>query len=225
VCYEFNREPGEITRSTIHPILTRLGVDALVGRVIHLRDDDRFKTVGPDVLVQAAPSAHPHQLLPSAGPAKAEVEEGEIWFDWAFIDFWKSNYYTVQKGIAVDPNSLSSAAGHGAETAMLVASLRDVIRNQAAEIESLRTQIQSLTVAHGPDDREELHTQIASLANELQGAEEKRKEVEKEQEDLLVLLDELNSKHRRDKERMRQAGIDVSEDEAEDDEDDEEDEE
>ncbi|KAH9925704.1 p115 like vesicle tethering protein [Amylocystis lapponica] len=218
VCYEFNREPGEVTRARIHPILTRLGVDTLVGRVVHLRDDDRFKAVGPDALVQASPSAHPHQHLPQAGAAKPEVEEGEVWFDWAFVDFWKSNYYTVQKGIAVDPNSLSSAAGHGAETAMLVASLRDVIRNQAADIDTLRNQIQSLTAAaQAPDDREVLHVQISSLANELQAAEEKRKEVEKEQEDLLVLLDELNSKRRRDKERMRQAGLDVSEDEADDD--------
>ena len=43
---------------------------------------------------------------------------------------------------------------------------------------------------------------------------EKRKDVEKEQEDLLVLLDEMNAKRRRDKERLREAGQDVSEDEA-----------
>ena len=40
--------------------------------------------------------------------------------------------------------------------------------------------------------------------------------MEKEQEDLLVLLDELNSKRRRDKEAMRSAGMEVSEDEDED---------
>ncbi len=116
VCYEFNREPGEVTRyvlvtpfpllpsrlttahrATVHPILTRLGIDTLAGRIIHLRDDDRFKAVGPDSAVATAPSNHvpahhPHQGTPSAGVLKAEVEEGEIWFDWAFVDFWKSNY-------------------------------------------------------------------------------------------------------------------------------------
>lgn len=56
-------------------------------------------------------------------------------------------------------------------------------------------------------------------------AEEKRREVEKEQEDLLVLLDELNCKRRRDKARMREAGLEVSEDEAEDEDDEEEEEE
>lgn len=37
--------------------------------------------------------------------------------------------------------------------------------------------------------------------------------MEKEQEDLLVLLDEVSSKRKRDKDRMRQAGLEVSEDE------------
>ena len=103
ICYEFNREPGEITRyvssprltewwkpindsfrHTIYPILNRLGVDTSIGRLSRLRDDDRFKAVSPDVCV-----------LPfnaTAQPQKPEEREGEIWFDWAFVDFWKSNY-------------------------------------------------------------------------------------------------------------------------------------
>lgn len=69
----------------------------LSGRLIHLRDDERFKAVGPDNFVVVSPFAHaaahhPHQGAPSAGPPKPEYEEGEIWFDWAFVDFWKSNY-------------------------------------------------------------------------------------------------------------------------------------
>jgi intracellular protein transport protein USO1 len=62
-----------------------------------------------------------------------------------------------------------------------------------------------------------LQQQIGSLSSELQNSEEKRKEVEKEQEDLLVLLDEVNSKRRRDKALLRTAGLEVSEDEGEDD--------
>lgn len=45
----------------------------------------------------------------------------------------------------------------------------------------------------------------------------KERDVEKEQEDLLVLLDEMSTKRRRDKARMREAGLEVSEDEGEDD--------
>jgi intracellular protein transport protein USO1 len=53
------------------------------------------------------------------------------------------------------------------------------------------------------------------LTTQLQNTEAKTKDVEKEQEDLLVLLDEMSSKRRRDKERMREAGLEVSEDEGE----------
>lgn len=47
----------------------------------------------------------------------------------------------------------------------------------------------------------------------LEAERTKRTEVEKEQEDLLVLLDELSSKRARDKQRMKEQGLDVSEDE------------
>lgn len=49
--------------------------------------------------------------------------------------------------------------------------------------------------------------------------------MEKEQEDLLVLLDELSGKRAKDKERMKEQGMEVSEDEDDDDDGDEEDEE
>jgi intracellular protein transport protein USO1 len=54
------------------------------------------------------------------------------------------------------------------------------------------------------------------LQSQLETSEEKRKDVEKEQEDLLVLLDEVTSKRRKDKVRLREANLEVSEDEAED---------
>ena len=72
--------------------------------------------------------------------------------------------------------------------------------------------------------QEALRAQVASLTEQLKSSDERKRDVEKEQEDLLVLLDELNSKRRKDKERMRQANLEVSEDEEEED-DDEEDEE
>ena len=62
------------------------------------------------------------------------------------------------------------------------------------------------------------------LQSQLETSEEKRKDVEKEQEDLLVLLDEVTSKRRRDKVRLREANLEVSEDEAEEDGDEDEDE-
>ena len=55
-----------------------------------------------------------------------------------------------------------------------------------------------------------------SLEKQITDLEAKKKEGEKEQEDLLVLLDDLNSKRENDKVKMREAGLEVSEDEEED---------
>jgi intracellular protein transport protein USO1 len=64
-----------------------------------------------------------------------------------------------------------------------------------------------------------------ALETALQAERSKRTEVEKEQEDLLVLLDELSSKRAKDKERMKEQGMEVSEDEDDEEEDGEEEEE
>ena len=53
-----------------------------------LREDERFKAVGPENIVLPYPASS--YLQPGLKPETDD--EGEIWFDWAFIDFWKSNY-------------------------------------------------------------------------------------------------------------------------------------
>ncbi|CAL1711647.1 unnamed protein product [Somion occarium] len=224
ICYEFNREPGEITRATIHPILTRLGIDTLIGRITHLRNDDRFKAIGPDTLVLPYPnqaSALPgvpgggSAAAAAAGDVKKETE-AEIWFDWAFVDFWKSNYYTVVKGVAVDPNEAPPTASQNAETEMLVASLREVIQKQSDEIQDLKRRLNEFTASAAAVDVQriaQLEDDLKSMRDAFEVADDRRKDVEKEQEDLLVLLDEMNLKRSRDKQRMREAGLAVSEDE------------
>ena len=67
-----------------------------------------------------------------------------------------------------------------------------------------------------------MRSELEAVKEQLKASEEKRQDVEKEQEDLLVLLDELNGKRRRDKQLMQTAGMEVSEDEDEGDEEDEE---
>lgn len=133
VCYEFNREPGEITRTTLHPILhSRIGPDQFVSRMARLREDPRFKAVQPDAFVD---EASPAGEVPT--PETEELEEGlELWFDWAFVDFWKNHYCelcnvalqggreaslgdvrehkltadTIQRSIAIDPDAVRGPA-------------------------------------------------------------------------------------------------------------------
>ncbi len=70
----------------------------------------------------------------------------------------------------------------------------------------------ALTLSHCEQER-------ASLEASLEAERTKRTEVEKEQEDLLVLLDELSNKRAKDKQRMEEQGMEVSEDENDDEED------
>ena len=106
--------------------------------------------------------------------------------------------------------------GQNAEAEMLVTSLRTVISQQSDEILSLKTQsagLQASSASATVSRVQELESDLKSMREAFEVADDRRKDVEKEQEDLLVLLDELNVKRRRDKERMRGAGMDVSEDE------------
>lgn len=214
VCYEYNREPGEITRATIYPILGRLGVANLTGQMSRFREDDRFKAVGPDSIVL------PYPTLPLSTTTNSNNrDEAEIWFDWAFVDFWKSNFYSIQRGFSTEPDQSSlSFSGQNTESTMLVASLRDVIRQQSEEIEQLKKKLKE-AASTSFNEVSKLQTQISSLSSALQSSEEKRKDTEKEQEDLLVLLDEVTSKRKQDKDRLRDAGLEVSDDEGEDDDD------
>jgi len=81
-------------------------VDILVGKMVKIRDDERFKVVGPDSMVM---TYHPTALHPVT--KSTPVEGAEIWFDWTFVDFWKSNYFTIQRGFSVEPDQLSSTSG------------------------------------------------------------------------------------------------------------------
>ena len=79
IIYEYNREPGSVTRATLHPILqSRVGPDVFANRILRLREDVRFKNVGPDTLEMA-------------DEEDSAAEDG-IWFDWAFVEFLKNNY-------------------------------------------------------------------------------------------------------------------------------------
>jgi hypothetical protein len=274
ICYEYNREGGEITRATIHPIIqSRIGPDTFISRITQLRDDERFKALGPDSLVVDISSTDAN--LPHEGGAVPS--SGETWLNWTFVEFVKGTYYTLQRAVTSDPETVTAtSAVTSVESATLIASLRDSIQKQATEVEDLRKQLKQLTqernsevdglkkqieqfkqehdhgagslkgqldqltkereaeveelrkqlqqVTQERDDERQKSTTMAGKVGELEKqmkvSEEKKKEAEKEQEDLLVLLEELSTKRKRDKAKMREKSLEVSEDEAEDDEDD-----
>lgn len=227
ICYHFNREPGEITRKTLHSIISRLGAEQLVSRMSRAREDDRFRHVTPESIVLPIP----HSVM-----ATSDVVEAEIWLDWGFVEFWKANYYTAQRGLSADPDTVASGPGDNTELQLVIASLRDVVRKQADELQAAKAEVTNLqkqqqinaakqTIsdslqkkldalqAEREAEKEAMQQQIAELSQQLSELKERKDEQEKEHEDLLVFLEEVSEKRKRDKAMMRTAGLEVSEDE------------
>ncbi|KAG8682411.1 hypothetical protein FRC09_016790, partial [Ceratobasidium sp. 395] len=111
VCYEFNREPGEVTRATLYPILhSRIGTDVFIARMARVREDERFKAVGPDSPVVAPGLGLEDEYTETEGEGEGAAAAGDVWLDWGFAEFWKSNAYTIQRAISVDPDTAAANA-------------------------------------------------------------------------------------------------------------------
>ena len=100
----------------------------------------------------------------------------------------------------------------GLNTSLLAAPLTDACRYLIQ-----RTAVQ--------EELASVHLSVNTLTASLAAAEVKAQDATKEQEDLLVLLEELSEKRRKDKELMKEKGLEVSEDEGDDDDDEDEDDE
>lgn len=115
--------------ATLQPIFhKRIGADTFVSRMARLREDSRFKAIGPDVLVVDVTVDEAGAPGLPVGESATDGE-GEIWMDWAFVEFWKESYCkifplglcvdtyclglldTIQKSITTDPNSAAAEVG------------------------------------------------------------------------------------------------------------------
>ncbi|GAA5849938.1 hypothetical protein JCM8547_000958 [Rhodosporidiobolus lusitaniae] len=217
ICYEYNREPGPITRETLHPILqSRVGPDQFVSRILRLREDPRFRNVGPQVL----------ELIDEDDASADDLgEEDGLWFDFAFVEFLKTNYISVQRSILVDPHATTSVTRSVATpgSSEVLQAMRDTISEQAKELDELRELVHQLQQDRD-EERNAYQHEVASLSDTLmtmrqtiQTLQTEKEEADREQEDLLVLLEDLSQKRREDKRKLRSKGVEVSEDEEEED--------
>ncbi|SCZ90568.1 BZ3500_MvSof-1268-A1-R1_Chr1-3g02071 [Microbotryum saponariae] len=161
ICYEYNREPGPITRETLHPILhSRVGADQFVSRILRLREDERFRSVGPAVL----------ELIDEEMEEELGEEQG-LWFDYSFVEFLKTNYISVQRAILMDPTanttSRRSLDGNG-DSYEVVTALRSSIAAQTEQMEDMRNQILGLA-AERDEERIAFQNEIESLTARISG--------------------------------------------------------
>jgi seryl-tRNA synthetase len=116
--------------------------------------------------------------------------------------------------------------GDSTESLELIASLRTTVSEQQKELSELQQRLVDMSSEHEEEratmskEISRLVEHVASLERDIETANTKKGEAEKEQEDLLVLLEEISSKRKADKVKMREAGWEVSEDEDEDEDDD-----
>lgn len=99
--------PLSLTRThahseTLHPILqSRVGPDQFVSRILRLREDPRFRSVGPGVL----------EMIEDEEGLEELGEEDGLWFDFAFVEFLKTNYSECSLGAEVKGHSLTARLG------------------------------------------------------------------------------------------------------------------
>ncbi|SPO30867.1 related to transport protein USO1 [Ustilago trichophora] len=114
-----------------------------------------------------------------------------LWFDWAFVEFWRSNSTLIAKSITVDPTS-SSAKEASLPAELLdaqrqVEALRDTVSKQTREIEVLEKRVEELTSSHA--------AQLSELNTELSAAKEALESHAPQLQAAQTELEQLKSSH------------------------------
>ena len=125
-----------------------------------LREDPRFRAVQPEAFDQ--------DTTPLDPAAEDELDDNlELWFDWAFVDFWKNHYYTIQRSIAIDPDAVrgSTSSADDGETAAIIMSLRQKLKAQTDEVMQLQSKLAALANEHKQEVSEAAsHHRVSSVS-------------------------------------------------------------
>ncbi|CAB5295888.1 unnamed protein product [Rhizophagus irregularis] len=217
ICYEFNHNlDPQITKSTLQQILlNRIGYDQFVNRITRLRESPHFK--------------HASQYL-QVVPEEAARGLPELYFDYAFVEFFKNNYETIQRSIRADPNTKSFSGLKGSDyqgdndSTSVIASYKDVIQTQEKELSQLKESIKQLE-QQLESQKLSAEGQISSLNNEIdilkQTIETKTANcanLEKERDDLYDCVADQEASIKKYRERLTALNQEVSDIEEEDDE-------
>ncbi|CAO3650222.1 unnamed protein product [Cunninghamella echinulata] len=219
ITYEFNNDPNTpITRDKLHSILSSR-VDIFSSHIVRLRDNPAVKNATQYLEISAEEEslASTTKSLPS------------LLLDVTFVEFFKDVYETTQRAMKKKPSSFKpkeppvTIENQGSEEML---SYKTTISNQSNTIESLEKKIAALELQLGSSNLSEEISSFAALKFELEQEKKKNEELsialtnernkyntlEREQEDLLVLMNDQDFNIKRYKARLRQLGVQVSDD-------------
>ncbi|CAG8515381.1 7647_t:CDS:10, partial [Cetraspora pellucida] len=199
-CYEFNHSlDSPVTRTTLQPILlNRIGADQFVNRITRLRESPHFKHVPQ--YIQVSPEEEARGLP-------------ELYFEYAFVEFFKNNYEKIQRSIITDPKLTSGGSDfQGDHDSSMISSFKSVIQTQEQEIIELKETIRQLAeqLENQKSSSEQqvslLQEEIQSLQQTIETQKSGRAKLEKEQEDLFVCLADQDANIRKYRERLIELG-------------------
>ncbi|RUP47985.1 p115 like vesicle tethering protein, partial [Jimgerdemannia flammicorona] len=213
ISYLYDDEPdAAFDRQTLQTILlSRVGVDQFANRLTRLRELPAVKNASP--YMQVVPEEEARGGLPS------------LFLDYAFVEFFTASQDMVQRSITKPPSSFGKSTNNtvtGSSTnEALVASFQATIQQQDAELQDLRSRVtgletllsQVVCTMFSNAEKESLAAHTSSLEDTMATERAKFATLEKEQEDLLVLMGEQDVDLKKYRKRLRALGEEVTDDE------------
>lgn len=143
VLYEFSTKESSIPRQKLHEILmARMGRDRYINKLNTLR---------------AYPPLRDFEVIPQKLDPQADEKLPSVFFDGAFVDFFKDNYSRLLRAIDRDPNMEISFVSNGVQQGIsreLVDSLRAELGQKDRTLREAQDRISTLENALGQERAE-----------------------------------------------------------------------
>ncbi|KAK0673470.1 p115 like vesicle tethering protein [Cercophora samala] len=134
VIYEFSTKDSPVPRATVREmIMTRMGRDRYVDKLSKLRSH---------------PLMRDYEVLPQKLEPGLDQKLPDVFFDDAFVEFFKDNYSRILRAIDREPDAEVSVVINGVEEGVsrkLVDDLRDEIAQKELDLQDLRADREALS--------------------------------------------------------------------------------
>ena len=148
VVYEFSTKDSPIPRQTLQPIL----LGGMVGRDRYVDKLTRLRTI---------PLLRDFEVLPQKFDPSMGQKLPDVYFDAAFVEFFKDNYSRLVRAIDRDPGMEISVVANGIQKGIsreMVDSLRNQVEEKERSFQDAQVQVTSLTRQLGQEQADHRRT-------------------------------------------------------------------